>query len=644
MFPALKSWDATSLPSTGSDHVPIVIMLASPLQAPLAPRPKWDETDWLSLEAPLRSFVVPPPPTNPSPPQLDHWFSSSLKVLTSLIRSVTPTSKPFPHSKPWWTPLLTALRKEYSKATRVAKKSHATSDLQMARLSRNGYFKPIKRAKATYSSSFLAKTTPQNIWTAKKFVSPRKTPRFPSLPEAYSPVAINQALLNHFFPPRPAPPGRGRLASHPSHEPLTKEEIAQALSKSSQSSAPGPDKVPYLVWKKVNHYNQDILLALLAPRVEVWYHPPSLKHPNGVVLDKPAKPSYDSPSSFHIIVLLKTISKILERVLTIRLMSFAKNASLLHPNQCGSLPGLSATDAVATLSHEVRTLQRPRRKVSTLFLDIKAGFDNVDAIRLRAILLQHKAPAYMVDWVSSFLSERSCTLFFLESPNTPATISVGTPQGSPISPLLFLIYLSPLDLKIPKGLMISYVDDFSVTVASESHRTNIRRLQGIFRTLSRKGRTLNVEFSIPKTELIHWRSPSQRPSPPSRAPITLGGLVFHPAQVVRWLGFWLTPPLNSQQHFSRRLALARASFSFVKRLSSPGAGIHPFLAHRITQGPLLPIATYGADFLIPNTRSLTALNSFSHSVCPWVTNNFYSTPTLILLREACLAPMDSYCK
>ena len=114
--------------------------------------------------------------------------------------------------------------------------------------------------------------------------------------------------------------------------------------------------------------------------------------------------------------------------------------------------------------------------------------------------------------------------------------------------------------------------------------------------------------------------------------------------MVRWLGFWLTPPLNSQQHFSRRLALARASFYFVKRISSPGAGVRPFLAHGVAQGLLLPIATYGADFLTPNTRSLTALNSFWHSVCRWVTNNYYSRPTSILLHQACLPPMDSYCK
>jgi len=55
--------------------------------------------------------------------------------------------------------------------------------------------------------------------------------------------------------------------------------------------------------------------------------------------------------------------------------------------------------------HEVKTLQRPRLEVSTLFLDIKAGFDNVNAATLRARLLASPVPPYMVDWVSSFLSE-----------------------------------------------------------------------------------------------------------------------------------------------------------------------------------------------------------------------------------------------
>ena len=380
--------------------------------------------------------------------------------------------------------------------------------------------------------------TPHNIWTAKKFVSPGKTPRFPELPGANSPVEIIEALLYHFFPPKPEIPARGRLHRHASAVPLTKEEIASALAKSSPSSAPGPDGVPYSTWKKVNAVNPALLLDLLGPLVALGHHPATLKHANGVVLDKPDKPSYDTPASFRIIVLLKTVSKILERILTVRLTSLARQAGLLHPNQCGSLPGLSTSDAVATLTHEVRTLQRPLLKVPSLFLDIKAVFDNVNATKLRSLLLSKNIPSYMVDWVSSFLPGGKCTLVFQGAPNIPSPVSVGTPQGSRLSPLLFLIYVAPLHFRIPTGIMVSYVDDFSLTVASPSHRSNIRRLQNLFLDISKKASELDVSFSVPKTELIHWRTHSER-SPPTLSPITLDGQVFHPSGVVKWLGYWL---------------------------------------------------------------------------------------------------------
>jgi len=356
------------------------------------PRPRWQEADWSGLSDRLKNWQIPPPPDAPSPNQLDQWFSSALAALTTVIENHTPRSRPSPRSKAWWTRLLTTLRTEFTKATRRAKKllcpdSHAT-----ARQARLGYFKAIKRAKATYWADFLANTSPNNIWTAKQLVAPRKTPRFPSLPDATDPVAINNALLNHFFPPKDSLPSRGRLTKNPSASPLTKEEIGFALSRSSPCSAPGPDGIPYSVWKKVNLINPLIILDLLSPLVAFGYHPPSLENANRVVLEQPGKAPYDSPASFRIIVLLKTISKVLERVMTVRLCAIAKAKGLLHPNQCGSLPGLSSTDACLALTHEIKTLQRPRLEVSTLFLDIKAGFDNVNATTLRARLLAARVP------------------------------------------------------------------------------------------------------------------------------------------------------------------------------------------------------------------------------------------------------------
>ena len=115
---------------------------------------------------------------------------------------------------------------------------------------------------------------------------------------------------------------------------------------------------------------------------------------------------------------------------------------------------------------------------------------------------------YLVAWIKSFLSGRSCRLLF---------------QGSPISPLLFVIYVSPLPISLPHGLVLLYVDDFALTTSSSSYRTNSRYLQAAFGTIRAIAHARKIDFSVPKTELIHWRTTVQRdppgtPRPPPRCP------------------------------------------------------------------------------------------------------------------------------
>jgi len=216
---------------------------------------------------------------------------------------------------------------------------------------------------------------------------------------------MNEALLGHFFPPKAAFSPPPRLRPHTSTPPLTREEIAHALSKSSSSSAPGADGIPCQTWKWVDAINPAMLLQILSPLVSRDYHPASLKVANGVVLDKPGTASYESPFSFRIIVLLRTVSKIVERIIAARLLLAAHSTDLIHPNQCSSLPGPSTYDACPTLMNDVKTLQRPRLKVSPLYLHIKAGFDNVDNPTLARVLREGGSPTTwspgsLPSWVS----------------------------------------------------------------------------------------------------------------------------------------------------------------------------------------------------------------------------------------------------
>jgi len=105
------------------------------------------------------------------------------------------------------------------------------------------------------------------------------------------------------------------------------------------------------------------------------FHPPALKKALDIVLDKPGKLSYDSPTSFKVIDLLRTLPKILERVVTSRLSVQATTCSLIHPLQCGSLAGRSTADAARVLQLDVEYCHYLGYTVSSPFLHVKGGFD-----------------------------------------------------------------------------------------------------------------------------------------------------------------------------------------------------------------------------------------------------------------------------
>jgi len=419
-------------------------------------------------------------PAAPLPPtrSLDVWFKTNLNRITAGLALHTPVKRVTFRSNPWWTELLSQLRSAYNSALRSSKRDRFDAALLASvRAARSAYFKAIKKAKRDHWSLFLASVTPQTVWTAKKFAVGRPPPCFPELPGATTPLELNEALLNHFFPGEPARTVDSMLLPFRDCPALVPDELRRALARSSPSSAPSPDKTPNSVWKRIYRVAPHLILDLLAPLVSYGFHPPALKMADGIVLDKPGKPSYDSPSSFRVIVLLQTFSKILERIINSRLSCVAHVAGLLNPHQCGSLAGLSASDATTTLTHEIRTLQLAGRKVSTLFLDIKGGFDNVNPSTLCNMLKSKGVNPYLVSWTRSFLTGRSCRLLYQGSPKIFAPVSVGTPQGSPVSPLLFVIYVSHLHCEIPQGLTLSYVDDFGLTASSTSYRRNIQLLQ-----------------------------------------------------------------------------------------------------------------------------------------------------------------------
>jgi len=538
------------LPSTGSDHIPILLRFEAPLfcAPPLASN--WALTDWPVFDLSLKADSISSAPPLPTTRSLDVWFKTNLGKITAQLALHTPVKRVTYRSKPWWSELLSQLRWAYNSALRSSKRDRFdTALLASARAAWLSYFKAIKKAKRDHWSAFLASASPQIVWTAKKLAAGCPPPGFPELPGATTPLELNKALLNHFFPGEPARTVISILLPFRDCPALAVDVVGRALALSSPSSAPGPDMTPNSVYKRIHRVAPHLIHDLLAPLVANGFHPHALKMADGIVLDTPGKPCYDSPSSFRLIILLQTFSNILERIMNSRLSCVACVAGLLSPDQCGSLAGLSSSDATTNLTHEIRSLQRAGRKVSTLFLDIKEGFDNVNPATLCNMLKAKGVHQDLVSWTRSFLTGRSCRLRSQGSPKVFAPVSVGTPPGSLVSPLLFVIHVSRLHSEIPQGLTLSYVDNFGLTISSTSYRRNIQSLPKQYPVLKASGARLRVCFSIPKTELIHWRTNSDR-GPVSRLPIHLDRAIFAPKDEVRWLVYWCTLSLSTTPHFN----------------------------------------------------------------------------------------------
>ena len=252
LSPAFNKWD-TLLPSTGSDHVPVVICFSSLKFRPQDRFPNWAKTVWESILPLLSSLVLPPPPPSCPVSVFEVWFETHSNRVKTLITSNTPVSRPSPRSKPWWTPLLSSLRQAFHSASRSYRSSRDPYYHSAMRSARRSYFGGIKKAKLSHLAEYLSSLSTSSVWKAKRLACGLLQPRFPSFLDKDTPEGINAALLDHFFPaPAPQPLADVNLSPFVSYFAVSREEIAAALGKSSSSAAPGPDNISYRVWKRVH--------------------------------------------------------------------------------------------------------------------------------------------------------------------------------------------------------------------------------------------------------------------------------------------------------------------------------------------------------------------------------------------------------
>lgn len=158
------------------------------------------------------------------------------------------------------------------------------------------------------------------------------------------------------------------------------------------------------------------------------------------------------------------MGKLLEKVVTHLIYRDLNNYALVPTNQYGGRVSSSTLDAGLALLHDIQSAHKAGLEAGLLF-GIHGSFDNIDRDRLIQIVRKLGFASEIVDWCRSFIPDRTGRLRFNGGTSDAFELAIGTPQGSPVSPVLSIIYTAPLLYKIRTWSNASlgmYIDDGAI--------------------------------------------------------------------------------------------------------------------------------------------------------------------------------------
>ncbi|KAJ5667630.1 hypothetical protein N7507_003494 [Penicillium longicatenatum] len=614
------------------------------------------------------------------PRQIDDVVEHLVDNIQQGVQQSTPWARPSAWAKPGWTPECSHIIKETRQSFRrwkTARKRHQSNienehlydtclDLhEEYRTNRNKKGKTIKKALRDGYRSWIQDTIkagPRGLWRVSKWARNRDQSGggsiIPSLQKFDGSLAEideqkAELLRDTFFSKPPEADlsdiqqqSQTQSQSHPfnnqiSFPSITEQEIRDAIHRTPPDKAPGPDGIPNRVWKILlqNDNFIRILTSIFNACVRTGYNPRYFQQSITVALRKGGPRNFRMPKSYRPIALMNTLGKVLEAIIALRIFWAVEEHGILPKTHLGGRKGISVDHAIQLILDRVHRAWGIGRKVSMLLLDVSGAYDNVSHTRLLNNITKLRL-GHFVPWIRSFLQGRSTRIKLPGFLSDLFSTETGIPQGSPISPILFLLFNAPLirgcslfkgDGAYSEGY--GWVDDAAVIVESESYARNVEILEEVLQRADLWARRHAAKFAPDKFELIHFTNPRAEEEPlpqptqstqpeeysiydiiiPDPGTDQLPVRDIQPLTYAKYLGIWLDKELSFNIHRQKLIGKANASLDALQSLTGSTWGASLSAMRTVYRAVVIPQMLYGVVAWFPNTatKQNQIINSFT---------------------------------